>query len=366
MSGKFQHYLAIGEEAARGTPEKTTVGFVPIDAPFMPQPEFNDVPRTEYRGEDRGKGANLVRRFDQKWAGTVEMPLFTEGGTVSGIVGTMLKHFFGAVTTAQNGSTGQYAHMFYPETAPFDTGNALAAKALTLNSNFSKGATIYNHAYTGARFSKITITQEQGAIAKATFDAFGQYLDTESALISTPAFAAENLSLRPSNLMVYNGAGATKTGTPPDYTDLAPNTMNAFSPETITLEIENGRADELRFDGADYPSKTVTTEFKYTLNFKIDWEVPSAGFDSTAEWIAWYTAIGSTPFMLVWDTGTQAGTGDNHSLIIDVPVANRVQPDFDLDQIGAKKIDLKYEGLVDLTTTTYGMGALLKNTADAV
>ena len=39
--GKWKHYLAIGEEAARGTAEKTTVGFIPLNEPFMPKPEYH-------------------------------------------------------------------------------------------------------------------------------------------------------------------------------------------------------------------------------------------------------------------------------------------------------------------------------------
>lgn len=367
--GKWKHYLAIGEEAARGTAEKTTVGFIPLNEPFMPKPEYNDQEINEYRGEDRGKGPNEMRRFDSKWSGSLDMPIFCDSGTVTKFVGTMLKHFFGDVTSTQNGGTGQYVHTFYPNTAPFDTGATLVAKALTLNSNWSYGSTVKNNAYTGGRFNKLTISQEQGQLAKAVFEAFGQTLDDNITLISTPTFADEDKGLRPSNLSVYNGAGITRgAGTPPAYTtSWLPNTMNQLKPETISIEIENGWADSLRFDGNQYPDKTETSVWKYTLNMKIDWEVPSSGFDSTAEWVAWNNAIGNTPFLIVWDTGTEAGSGgDNYGIKIDLPMANRVSPDFDLSQIGAKKIDLKYEGLVDLSTTTYLLGMQLINEDSAV
>lgn len=363
--GKWQHYLAVGEEAARGTAEKTTLGFIPIMEPFIPIPDFNDQKRMEYRGEDRAKGPSAVRRFSGSWSGSFQTPVFTEAGTVAGMIGTLFKHFFGKVTTAQNASTGQYYHMYYPSTAPYDTGATLVSKALTFNSNFNKGATIYNHPYVGGRMNKLTLSQEAGQLLMATFDVFGQYQDIEDTAIASPTFAAENLGLRRSHLLFYNGSGISRTGTGPDYTAIAKGTMNQVSPESLTFEITANRTDEIRFDGAAYPTKTICGEFEYALTFKVDWEIPSSGFSSPAEWISWYTGVGNTPFLAVWDTGVQAGTGDNHSLIIDFPIANRIAPTFDVNTT-TKKIELKYEGLVDLTTTTYGLGMMLKNTASAV
>src|SRR3990172_8814873 len=132
-----KQYIAVGEETTRGTPESTTVGFIPVTAFALPTMEFDDKDRAEFRGESTVLGETTKIRMSRKWSGALEMPFFTQGGTVSGIVGTLLKHFFGDVTSAQNAATGQYLHMMYPVADPFATA-ALGTKALTLNMNFNE------------------------------------------------------------------------------------------------------------------------------------------------------------------------------------------------------------------------------------
>ena len=78
--------------------------------------------REEFRGvEAVYKGNTSVRRMGQKWSGSIEMPFFTEAGSTKGMTGTLLKHFFGNATSAENGSSGQYYHMLYPVSNPFST-----------------------------------------------------------------------------------------------------------------------------------------------------------------------------------------------------------------------------------------------------
>lgn len=70
-------YCAIGEEANRGTAESTTVGFIPLLNSGIPK-----------------------------------------AAMTKGIIGTLLKHFFGKATSAQNATTGQYRHILYPVLTP--------------------------------------------------------------------------------------------------------------------------------------------------------------------------------------------------------------------------------------------------------
>ncbi|HZX35959.1 MAG TPA: hypothetical protein VFF54_05655, partial [Thermodesulfobacteriota bacterium] len=125
-------YCAIGEEATRGTGEVTTVGFIPLLNSGIPKMEFDDKRRKEFRGEDTVKGDTAAIRMSRKWGGSLEIPFFTEAGTTKGIIGTLIKHFFGKATSAQNGATGQYGHILYPVADPFATAN-LGTKALTVN-----------------------------------------------------------------------------------------------------------------------------------------------------------------------------------------------------------------------------------------
>ncbi|MBI5599204.1 MAG: hypothetical protein HY890_05635 [Deltaproteobacteria bacterium] len=357
-------YLAVGEEAVRGTKEAATVGFVPLLSPGIPKLEFDDKHRKEFRGEDSLKGDTTVIRMGQKWGGSLEIPFFTEAGTTKGMMGTILKHFFGKVTSAQNGATGQYRHMLYPVADPFATAN-LGSKALTLNMNINEGATQKNWPFVGGRVKSISLEQEAGGSLKLSVELFGQKRDTVTAELGGAAFVAENLRCDYNNLKVYTGT-ITRAGTAPDFTDFTFGSATQLKPDKISVKIENGMEDVLRLGGLDYADKTRMGQFKVSLELTIDWEDPASGFSSADDFNAWIAGASSTNFFLHWDTGTQAGTGDNHGLYMDIPIAQRMggQPDYNLEK--DPMVTLKYEGLYDSTTAKYLVGLMLKNTASAV
>lgn len=357
-------YLAVGEEANRGTKEVSTIGHIPLLNPGVPDMEFTDEPRGEYRGEDTAKGETLVRRLGQKWAGPFEIPFFTEAGTTAGMIGTIIKHFFGYVSSAENASTGQFAHIFSPHEDP-EEATALGTKALTFNVNIGEDITMKNWPFVGGRLSSLTFDFEPSQPVKMTIETMGQKRDTVTAELGSPVFPAENLRCDYNNLTLYFGAGITRTGSAPDFTDLDPNTMTALVPDKVTLKIENGAEDKMRLSGKDYPDRTHFGQFTATLEITIDWEDPASGFSSVDEFNAYIAAIGSESFLFVCDTGTIAGTGDNHALIIDCPVANRTggKPEFarETDPVSTLTYDLLFD-----STTEYLIGVMLKNTATAV
>lgn len=357
-------YLAVGEEATRGTAESSTVGFVPLMTATMPTNEPDDIKRKEFRGEDTVRGDVTVIRMSEKWSGSFEMPFFTEGGTVAGIVGTIFKHFFGDVTTAENASTGQFLHMMYPNTDPFLTAQ-LGTKALTMNMNLNEGVTVKNWPYIGGRVTALTFAQEAGQHLVVTADMIGQKRDASATAIASPTYAAENLRADYNNMTLYTGT-ITRTGTGPDFTDFSFGSATTIKPDSITVKIENGMEDVLRLGGLIYPDKTRMGIYKVTIEFTLDWEDPASGFSSADDLNLWYGSSSSTNFFIHWDTGTQAGTGDNHSLYLDIPIAQRVggDPEYDLEK--DPMITLNYEGLYDATTAKYILGLLLKNTATAV
>lgn len=363
---EYNNYLAVGEETTRGTAESSTVGFIPVQGDFaLPAPDYMARKRDEHRGEDTQKGHTTEIRMGEQWSGlSMQTPFFTEAGSTSGMVGTVLKHFFGSATTAQNGATSQYAHMMYPVPDPFSSSN-LDTKALTFNMNAIHGGTVKNHPYTGGRVNKVTFAQEAGQPLLMTVESMGQTLDTPTTAISSPTYAAENLRADYNNLTIREGATVTRTGSAPDYTDLASN-GNQISPDSITLEFERGFEDKIILDGTQSPGKTTVGRFTGKLSMTIDFEDPASGFSSVDDFTTWLAGTSSTNFLLTWDTGTQAGTGDNHSLIIDIPVANRLggMPEIPLD--GQPTITLEYDFHYDSSTTLYAMGLLLKNTATAV
>ncbi|MDP2689431.1 MAG: phage tail tube protein [Deltaproteobacteria bacterium] len=357
-------YLALGEEAARGVKESTTVGFIPLLNPGIPRLEFDERKRAEFRGEDARKGFSSVSRMGRRWGGSIEMPFFTEAGGTKGMAGSLLKHFFGSAASAENAATGQYHHMMSPVADPFAPVN-LGDKALTLNLNINEGAAMSNWPFAGGRVKSLSFEQEAGSPLKLSAELFGQKREAVTAEIGGAAFAAENLRCDYNNLKVYTGV-ITRTGTAPDYTGFAFGSATQIKPDRISVKVDNGMEDALRLAGVDYPDKTRLGQFKVTAELTIDWEDPASGFSSVSEFNDWAASGGSTNLFLHWDTGTQAGTGDNHGLYIDLPVMRRLggEPDYGLDK--DPMITLKYEGLFDAATTQYMIGVMLKNTAPAI
>lgn len=358
-------FVAIGEEATRGTKESTTVGFIPIDGTFpLPRPDYMAKKRTEWRGEDTALGETTEERMGEQWSGlSLPMVFFTESGVAKGLVGSILKHFFGKASTAQNGATGQYGHMFYAAADPFAAAN-LDTKALTFNMNAMHGATLKNHPYFGGRVSKLSFKQDMGSKLLLTAEAMGQKLATPEAGIASPTFAAENLRCDYNNLTIRNAATVTRTGTAPNFTNLTSNGA-VVKVDSLTLDFERGMKDKQVSDGTTSPSKTSVGILMGKLSLVIDFEDPASGFNTKTELLAWLAGTSNTNFLLTWDTGTQAGTGDNHSLIIDLPHCNRLGGMPEIARDGDPKITLEYDIHYD-ATAKYAAGILLKNTATAV
>ena len=325
-------YCAIGEEATRGTKEATTVGFIPLLNSGIPKMEFDDKRRKEFRGEDTVKGDTLAIRMGRKWSGSLEIPFFTESGVAKKFIGTLLKHFFGKVATAQNGITGQYNHIFYPVADPFATAN-LGNVALTLNLNINEGTVMKNWPFVGGRVKSLSFDQEAGNHLKFSAELFGQDQAATTAEIGGAVFPLENLRCDFNNLKVYTGT-ITRVGTAPDYTGFTFASATQIKPDKISVKIENGMEDVLRLGGLDYPDKTRMGQFKVSVEMTLDWEDPATGFSSVDDFNAWLAASSSTNFCLHWDTGTQAGTGDNHAFYIDLPIMERKggEPDYSLDK----------------------------------
>lgn len=362
---KNVHYLAIGEEANRGTAEKTTVGFIPITEPSVPNFEPDDQPKNEVVGEDSALGQTLVRRFSTKWNWDITTIFYTEAGAVAGMVGTNLKHFFGKVTSAQNATTGQYLHMMYPDVDPYSSAN-LDTKALTFNRNINESATVKNWPYTGTRVNTLGFEQSPGSPLLVPMGLFGQNRDASTTLIASPSFAPENLRCDYNNLIVYTGT-ITRVGTGPNFTDFTFGSATIIKPDKITLKLGSPATDKMRLSGVTYADKTrFQGLFNGTLEIIIDWEDPASGFSSVDEFNSWMAATGVTNFFLHWDTGTQAGSGDNHSLYLDLPICRRRGGSHDLNTENDPLITLTYDLEYDATTAKYLVGLLLKNTAAAV
>ncbi|MCK4738908.1 MAG: hypothetical protein KAT46_03070, partial [Deltaproteobacteria bacterium] len=173
-----------------------------------------------------------------------------------------------------------------------------------------------------------------------------------------------NLRCDYNNLKVYTGT-IIRSGTAPDYTDFDLSSATQIKPDKISVKIENGMEDVLRLSGLDYPDKTRMGQFKVSVELSIDWEDPASGFSSVDEFNAWLSGVSETNLILEWDTGTEADTGYNHKLVLDLPrvVRKSGEPEYDLEK--DPMITLSYDGLYS-ETTEYMIGALLQNTATAL
>lgn len=356
-------YLAVGEESVRGIKESGVVGFVPLLNGAIPALEFDEKKRKEFRGEDTVKGDSVVKRMSRRWSTSLETPVFTESGSTKGVVGTMLKHFFGKVSSNQRDATTAYSHMMYPVADPFDSAN-LDTKALTLNLNINEGSTMKNWPYSGGRVTALSFNQEAGNHLSLAMDMVGQKREASTSEIGSPVFAEENLRCDYNNLSIYTGT-VGRTGSSPDFTEFDFSSSTAIKPDKVSVKIENGMEDVLRLSGVDYPDKTRLGIYKVTVELTIDWEDPASGFSSVDEFNSWVSSVSTTNLAMVWDTGTEAGTGFNHKLVLDLPNVYRTggEPEFDLEK--DPMVTLTYEGLYD-SSTGYMVGCFLQNSAVAL
>ncbi|MBE7413843.1 MAG: hypothetical protein HS130_00890 [Deltaproteobacteria bacterium] len=357
-------FVALGEEAARGTAESTTVGYIPVKNYNVAKPDYMAKKREEFRGEETALGPTTEERWGEKWDGLpLEIPFHTESGVAKGLIGSILKHFFGHVASSQNGATGQYRHMFSAVADPFDE-NALGAKALTLNMNHMLGLALKNHPHTGGRVKKLSFKQEPANPLMMTAEFCGQKRDAAGDPLASPTFPAANIRCDYNALTVRQGATVSRTGSAPDYTAITSN-GTVVKPDSLSLELDFGLEDRQVLDGATSPGETSVKQLTGKLSMTFDYRDPSSGFSSVDELAAWIAAVSSTNFLLTWDTGTQAGTGDNHAFIVDLPACNRLggNPEFSL--IGRSRITLEWDFHYS-PTTEYSVGMLLKNTASAV
>lgn len=363
MSKKI-HYTAFGEEATRGTQEVSTVGFIPTTEPVIPIMEFAEEKRQEWRGEDVGLGNLEMRRLHQQWAASYSVPMFTEAGTTVGMMGTIMKHFFGKSSSSQNAATTQYIHMMYRVGDLFSSAN-LDTKALTVIPNFSQSATTKSKPFVGGRVTTLSFTQDSGSMGIMDFDMIGQTVGSTSAELGSQTYAAENIRLDYNNFTLYTGT-ISRTGTGPDFTDFEFGSATTIKPNSIKVNMTNQIVDNTKLEGLDYPNSTKEAEFAGTLEITIDFEDPASGFSSVDDWEAWLAGSSETNFFLQWDSGTQAGTGDNHSLGIDLPICKRLGGPPTFTKENEATITLTYELLYDATTTKYAAGLALKNTAVTV
>ncbi len=364
--GESRFYLAIGEEASRGTAETTTVGFVPLLSGRLPSVEFDEAPVSEFRGESSLLGPAAWVRKRRSWQATLELPFYTEAGGETRMMGTFLKHLFGKAVSLQKGLTAAYGHMLYPSARMYEEGSGeLENRALTLNYNLNEGETLRNYPYVGGRVVSVGFEQTPGEPLKLTAELTGQFRDTPSVALQSPVFPSDGLRCDYTTLRLYTGS-VLREGTAPDFTDITPDTTaTRIKPDRLSIKIDSGKEDVLRLSGLDYPDRTRLGRFTVEVELTLDWEDPQTGFSSVDEFNGWLSGTETTNLLCVWDTGTEAATGYNHKLVVDIPRLVRVGGEPEYTHEKEPTITLKYQALYD-DTVGYTIGCLLQNTAQSL
>lgn len=315
-----QQWIEIFEHDARDTVVGDEV-MHPLPTMGKLKPKFNpvDESRKEYRGADTGQGDSTVRRKESQWTHSLECYWYPIAA-----VGVLLKHALGFADTRAVVEITGYRGILLPQNLPFGVGALLGDSAIGIRVNYDDGeGTTVSKVYYGGRITKVSISGEGADDVKLSFELAGPgpFIGAEAAGTTPPDFSALPSPFNAADARCYVGAGITRTGTAPEYTNLAPGTMSAFEPDSWSIEITNGRNDKIVANGVRGPSKTTKeSQLSVTANFPVDIRDPSSGFSSHDEIEAQFSGPRELPVLIVLDNGELAGnTSANYGAVIEIP-----------------------------------------------
>lgn len=326
-------YLAIYEETTRGTkPGSPAYKFLPVTKGLNPKFSPKDESRKEFRGNDCALGdASVVRKESQF---TVSPESFLYPGAETGL---LLKHLLGFAGTRSTLDTSAYKGILYPMAMPYGAAGNLVDTAIGYTPNVDRDGTTASQDFGGTRFSSATLTIKPNEDITLSFEGkgAGDWIGAANqAATAGASFPVDTLIYHGSMARFYIGAGATRTGTAPDYTAIVPNTMTPFYPDDFTLKIENGLDDVIKSGtGVRGPSVTNRTkQFDWTADFSVDFTDPASGFSSIDEFEAHYSGPRTTSLMVVITHTVLAGAATAYyTETIDLPLGqiNAENPDAD-------------------------------------
>lgn len=344
-------YLPYCEETTRGTkPGSPSYKFLPITKGLVPKFDPKDEPRKEFRGADTALGDSSVVRRESAYTISPECYLYPGAE-----VGTLLKHLLGKAATRTTVDTSAYKGILYPVAMPYGTGAVLADKAIGFEPNMDRDGTTASQYFGGARFKNATLTIKPGddiTLALEGGGAGGWIGAANQAATANPTFPAAS-PYAYADAAFYVGSGATRTGTAPDYTDLAPGTMSQIQPDEFTLKIPNGLEDKSVLNGVKGPSKTErTAQFMAEVEFTLDFRDPASGFSSIDEFEAQFSGPRTNSIMVVI-TGTElAGAAtQKYQEVIDLPLVQITIESPEADNEG-KTVKAKIKGKTLYSYTT--------------
>lgn len=358
-------YLALVEETTRGTDPGAGYVFYPVTGSIQPQFNATDEPRKEFRGVDTALGDATVRRLSSAWEQSLAGYLYS-GAELD----LLLKHLLGHAGTRAEVDTTAYAGLFYPLAQPYGSGRPLGDSAIGVIPNTDEGGTTLSQYYGGGRIRSIAITGEPGSevTMEATIGGAGPWVgDADQTAIAAPSFPAA-APFHFAEARFYIGSGITRTGVAPDFTDIAPGTMQTFMPDNFTLTLTNGLEDSEVANGVRGPSKTSRSgQFSGELTFTLDYEDPSTGFSSADEFKKTFAGPNTNSILIVLDNGQLAGAAsENYQMIIDLPLLH-LAPDTPERNSEGQQAKVSYTCTSLLNSTVgYPVGILTVNQNDGL
>lgn len=343
-------YMGIVEETVRGTDPGSGYGFISIESALIPQANFEDEARNEFRGQDSGLGntADSVVRRDSQWTETLVLPF-----RASDEVNLLLKHFFGFAGVRATIDTTARKGIFYPLTLPYGEGQNLGTTAIGLIPNFDVQGTTKSKYFGGGIVTACRLSGEGTGDIMIEFDlkGAGGFISAEAAALAGPTFSTVSPFVA-KDITLFIGSGISRTGVAPDFTDIAPGAMTQFCPDSFSISLTNGLDDKVIFCGVQGPTKTFRSEqFAIEATFPTDFEDPASGFSSHDEYESLFADVSTNSILIVGDNGELAGAAtENYSFTLDLAGLINKTPAPELSSEGQTgSIELTYSGLFDET-----------------
>ncbi|OHD20429.1 MAG: hypothetical protein A2Y38_26340 [Spirochaetes bacterium GWB1_59_5] len=342
-----KQYMALSRQTVRNEINAVpTYMFYKLKGKLEPEPDFKEEATREWAGQDFAQGDTEHTRTSTAWKFAWESRLFP-----SVELSLLLEFLLGYASTPATVDTTASRVMFRTISEIFAPDSPLVDNALALLPHTDKAGTTYHQQFVGGRIKDGELDFKGGADAMLKLNFIGGPWigDPGQAEVAGMTFPATR-QFRAGNLRCFLGAGATLTGTVPNYTDIAEGSMPAFKPDDLTVKITPNVDDKYKMNGYEGPSVTERTgSWELTVEGTVDFEDPSSGWSSYDAWVAQFADMAYVPFMLKLDSGEVVGAVDQTAqMYLYVPKMKLTTDMPDRKTDGSKtKIKVKLTSLID-------------------
>lgn len=310
-------------ETTRGTDPGSGYFFPPCAGDLLPKADFKDSPREEYRGGDEAFGP-LQNDFRESSEWSHGYPtLLRPGAEVARLI---MMSGFKAGTRATVDATGKKG-ILYPERNSFIAGGSLSGKGLGYIPNvIAKDGNTYSRYHGGGIVKGWTLESKRPSDAKISFDITGGPFIGAAGQAATTGYSEPTLN--PFNSvevgLYYGATGVTRTGSAPDFTDIAVNTGTAtrVKHEGLSLKYESGLTLKDIDDGYRGAAKVERDkETSWELSFTTDLDDPAGAFAAHTLYAAMQSGAQYSPFVIEAKLGVLAGAAtEYYRTLIDLPL----------------------------------------------